>query len=453
MAQISEVTYRNIDEARRIDADYFSPIYLDLEKKLKDAIELEDILKYLTDGTHQTPKYKESGVPFLSSGNIHECFIDFDDVRYIGEGEHRRLSHCQPTKGDVLVSKSGRIGHSAVVPDEYTKGDFNIYEGVALLRSERINPYALALILNSEPLKKQIARKQKGVAQPHLHLEDILSLKIPRLSKDKEHYFAQVGRKYYQLKQKSKSLYSQAQQLLLKELDLEDFETEWVAGYETDRDSVLNAARMDAEYFQPKYNKIKEQILKADHAELEDLAVSIHKGVEVGSDAYQKEGVPFVRVSNMDVHEINDNNQQYISEDLFESLKDKHSPKEGEILLTKDGTPGIAHYVNSPNQTFTTISGGILRFEPKGIEPEYFTLALNSSVVQSQIAQDAGGALIKHWRPDQVKKTIIPILSEDKRQEIVDLVRQSSNALSESKKLLEQAKKEVEDMIEKQENV
>jgi hypothetical protein len=62
-----------------------------------------------------------------------------------------------------------------------------------------------------------------------------------------------------------------------------------------------------------------------------------------------------------------------------------------------------------------------------------------------------GGSVILHWRPDQVEKTLIPILKEDKQELIQQKIIESFNLRKQSKHLLECAKKAVEMAIEKDE--
>jgi hypothetical protein len=66
-----------------------------------------------------------------------------------------------------------------------------------------------------------------------------------------------------------------------------------------------------------------------------------------------------------------------------------------------------------------------------------------------QIERDAGGSIIAHWKPEQIKKLQIPILPDKTHQKIANLVRQSHEARRKAKELLEKAKKGVEDLIEK----
>ncbi len=99
--------------------------------------------------------------------------------------------------------------------------------------------------------------------------------------------------------------------------------------------------------------------------------------------------------------------------------------------------------------------GGILRLKLKNkqINEDYLTLVLNSTIVQEQINRDVGGSIILHWRPDQVKETMIPILSEDKQSQIQMKITESFNLRRQSKHLLECAKRAVEIAIEQNEDV
>ena len=87
----------------------------------------------------------------------------------------------------------------------------------------------------------------------------------------------------------------------------------------------------------------------------------------------------------------------------------------------------------------------------KQVLPEYLTLVLNSVIVQQQIYRDAGGSIINHWRPDQVKATLIPILKEDAQNEIKGLIQESFSNRKISRSLLEIAKCGVEMAIEENE--
>ncbi len=154
-------------------------------------------------------------------------------------------------------------------------------------------------------------------------------------------------------------------------------------------------------------------------------------------------------MSNLSPFEITQ--EKYISEELYTEIAE-HQPKQGEILLSKDATPGIAHYLHEAPEKMIP-AGGILRLKSKTdkIENEYLTLLLNSILTKEQINRDVGGSVILHWRPDQVAKTIIPILHQEKQNEIQQKVLESFNGRKHAKHLLEHAKRAVEIAIEQNE--
>ena len=99
------------------------------------------------------------------------------------------------------------------------------------------------------------------------------------------------------------------------------------------------------------------------------------------------------------------------------------------------------------------ISSGILRL--KNIETktnnEYLTLFLNSVITKEQINRDVAGSVILHWRPDQIKKILVPILSHKKQIQIQKLVTDSLNLHRKSKELLKHSKHAVETAIKQNE--
>ncbi len=130
-----------------------------------------------------------------------------------------------------------------------------------------------------------------------------------------------------------------------------------------------------------------------------------------------------------------------------------HQPKKGEILLSKDATPGIAYYLSDvPGKMIP--SSGILRLTVKDsgkILPEYLALVLNSVIVQKQIERDVGGSVINHWLVDQAKNTIVPLLDNAVQKEISGKIAESFLKREQSRSLLEIAKSGVEMAIEKNE--
>ena len=210
---------------------------------------------------------------------------------------------------------------------------------------------------------------------------------------------------------------------------------------------VKAVSRVDSEYFQPKYEEIVNAIKgHSDGWEYLENLVSLQKGVEVGRDEYLNEGIPFVRVSDLSRFGISE--KKYISEELYQTLK-KHQPKKGEVLYTKDGTPGIAYCLNEKPQRMIPSSGVLrLKLTTDRISGNCLTVILNSFLVREQVNRDVSGSVILHWLPDQVKRVVVPILSESVQKVIEERVRKSFKLRTRSTHMLESATREIELAVE-----
>ena len=142
-------------------------------------VRLGTIAQKLTDGTHQTPKYCQSGVPFLSVKDISNGNVSFASCKFISEAEHKLLySRCDPHNGDILLSKVGTTGIPVLVD---TDVQFSLFVSVALLRifNEYVyNKYILNAML-SPFSQMQVEDNTRGVGNKNWVMRDIAHTLIP----------------------------------------------------------------------------------------------------------------------------------------------------------------------------------------------------------------------------------------------------------------------------------
>ncbi len=455
--QYSIVTYKKVLQSNsdlRIDGEYFKPAYLTSENLIGNikSTALGNLAE--VKGGKRLPlgeTFSEEGIPYIRAEDIR-LFTDFAESPKISLELHKKLKNYQTKYNDVLLTIVGNsISDVGIVKFKLDK--CNLTENCAKITNLRgLMPEFLFAFLLSRYGQNQIHREKVGTAQPKLALTRIRNFKIALLSESFQSITRNLINKAENAQNKAKQFYHQAEQIILSELGLQDWKSTHQLSFIRNFSDTQSADRIDADYFQPVYDEMLEAVKSAkSYARLGNI-VTIKKCVEPGGEAYQDTGIPFVRVSNLAKSGINDNNQQFISESLYESLK-MHQPKKGEILLSKDATPGIAYYLSDvPSKMIP--SSGILRLTVIGADkiiPEYLTLVLNSVIVQKQIERDVGGSVINHWLVDQVKNTIIPLLDDSVQKEISGKITESFMKREQSRNLLEIAKSGVEMAIEKSE--
>jgi len=459
--QYSIVNFKIVRESEefRWDSDYFRPENIALDNILRNMPTINDISRTVDLQSNGSFKVifsilnddNEKVVPYIRSNNVGSFFIVKEGLEFISKEAHLRLPKTHTKEGDILLARKGKIGGAAIVTEDCV--DFNTNDNIVNIRvtHNSLIPEYLVAFLNSVYGYQQIRRQATGNVQPWLSMYQVRNLRVYISPIQFQKKIRDLVHLAYIKKQSHISLYHQAQSLLLSELGLLDWKPKHQLTFVKNFSDTQKAGRIDAEYFQPKYDEIVEAI-KSYSVGWDTLGnlVSVKKCVEVGSDEYLDEGIPFIRVSNLSPFEITE--EKYISEELYSKLS-KHQPQKGEILLSKDATPGIAHYVNEEPKKMIP-SGGILRLKKidERINEEYLTTVLNSLIVQEQIKRDVGGSVILHWRPDQVKRTLIPILADSIQEKIKQKITESFNLRKQSKHLLECAKKAVEMAIEEDED-
>lgn len=181
----NRVFLRNISDlgGSRFDGYYHGEFFERLPISIKNGYfptaKLEKLCLKITDGTHYTPTYVSSGIPFISVKNVRRSAISFEDIKYITEKEHFDLTkRAKPEPNDILLTKIGTIGLSAVIPEELP--EFSIFVSLALIKPNKtMNSYFLSEVISSPIVKYQFERDLKGTGVPDLHLENICKVSIP----------------------------------------------------------------------------------------------------------------------------------------------------------------------------------------------------------------------------------------------------------------------------------
>ena len=205
----------------------------------------------------------------------------------------------------------------------------------------------------------------------------------------------------------------------------------------------MESGRLDAEYFQPKYDYLLGELKRFKIKAIKEIAV-LSKSIEPGSDAYCDNGTPFIRVADLSKFGLSEPSIYLDEMDFDEVIR----PQKDTILLSKDGSVGVAYKVDEPLNVIT--SGAIvhLNVTDKEVLPDYLTLVINSVVVKLQAERDAGGSIIQHWKPSEIEKVIIPILAMEEQIKISQLIQQSFSLRRESEILLTKAVSIVENTID-----
>ncbi|MQZ37685.1 hypothetical protein B4R72_13525 [Acinetobacter pittii] len=139
------------------------------------------LIKYqcreITDGAHISPELENGEHLFISIRDIKEGVINFEDTLLTSEKSYQYLVHtgCKPFAGDILFSKDGTIGQTAITPSNI---NFVVASSLIIIRPNyfKVISEFLDLLLRSDVVQEQVESFVKGAALRRLSIQNLLKI-------------------------------------------------------------------------------------------------------------------------------------------------------------------------------------------------------------------------------------------------------------------------------------
>jgi len=436
-----------LEGANRLDADYYQPEYLlisELLRRQKTQI-LKNLSNFIKKGIFDLSpdNYRSSGIPFVRTTNIKDPLLDLEEIVFLEADIHQKNHSTSLKSGDLVFTKIGaNIGDLSLVPSDFYEYNFSQNVAGVNVNKKAINSHYLFTYLLSKYGRKQIERRQMISGQGKLELEDLRNLQIviPSLvfEREIESFIVESQR----TKHLNIELYQDAENLFLEGLGLKDFQTLQDLNYVVNYSDTEKVERIDADYFQPKYEFLISKL--GNKKKLSEFAERINTSFKIEPD----KGYNYIEISDVNVG---------TGEVVFNEVSGKELPANakimvsgGELIVSKvRPTRGaIAIIPNEFNEDFVA-SGAFSVFEVPSPTKEFLQVVLRSFIGKLQMERPTTGTSYPTITDQDVENLLIPIVKIETQQKIADLVKKSHEARKKSKELLEEAKRKVEEMIEK----
>lgn len=357
---------------------------------------LSEVSNKITDGSHNPPKEKSSGIAMISAKDVHNNYISFDSPRLISEEEfeiENRRTQIEP--GDILLTIVATIGRAAVVPKN-TK-PFALQRSVAVIKTN-LNSSFLCYFFQSPLFQKQLINSAKGTAQKGIYLKALAKLEIivPPLSEQQRI----VG--------KIEELFSEL------DMGLECLKTVQTL-LESLRQAILRMA------FEGKLtnDNVNEGDLPAgwrltNLGELKDFSIY---GPRYSSKEYKDDGVAVLRTTDISdrgkVDWINSPKLE-LSDDDYE----KYKLEKGDLLITRTGSIGTISVFNDDKRA---IPGAFLiHYRLKeGVNTWFVFYFLKSQKAQKHFKEHSFGVGRPNLNVPNIELLDIPLCSLEEQQRIV----------------------------------
>jgi type I restriction enzyme S subunit len=133
----------------------------------------EDYLYEVKDGTHDSPKYATTGIPFITQKNVREEGLDLTNIQFITQEDHDKFyKRSNVEKDDLLISMIGHNrGMTAIVNTHriFSIKNVGLFKFNHLLQLNKFSFY----YYQSKVGLNLLLKKSKGGAQPFIGLTEL----------------------------------------------------------------------------------------------------------------------------------------------------------------------------------------------------------------------------------------------------------------------------------------
>lgn len=445
----------NISDVFRLDSFFFSKKFLNEENIIAkhNNLRLIDMCTSLRSfGAYSLNNYVEyqtEGIPFIRGVNMKNGILDFSDVIYITEEANRLLWKSEVHPEDILLTMSGTIGDVAIAMPSL-QYPLNSNQDIAKIHlKDNFNPYFVYTFLLSKFGQNYLTREARGSVQQHVFLSQMENFVIPLLPDSFQSRIADMVKSAHSKLEESKMLYHQAEEILEKELGIDYDAIEQKKDVESSvrsfKDVFCDDMRIDSEYYLTRYDELLKQIKGVEFKSINQLQTFNRRGLQ--PEYYADGSIDVVNSKHILEDGLYYDNFEKTSE-LFYSKSPQAWIFRNDILTYTTGANiGRTQVYLSDAKAVASNHVNILRVN--SVNPIYLAFVLNSKVGRMQTDKYCSGTAQVELYPDVLGRFIVPILNVEIQSKIASLVQLSTEKKAESKQLLEDAKRLVEEEIEK----
>ena len=431
----------------RLDPEYYLPVHTKVESILA-KVPTESLGKigklscsaFYPAATHL---YEFGDMPFLRCVDIIDYPVLRPDQPFALIPQafvHAHKSIRCLSAGDIVISKVGTPCYAGLLSEDMRQAAMTrTVLGMTDIDIEKIDKYYLIAFLRSHFGFSQLMRERELTIQYQLTLDRTRKVKVFLPERKMQEEIGLIMRSYYQGYQKSKSLYTQAQQLLEQELGLDKLNFDKPVGYEASLSEITEGRRIDAQCYKPEYINYEHYLRKnCEYQYLRSLVCPTLKGKQMPVSS--SGSVNYASIKDIQgIELLTDGYCTLTSETRLAEKKDL-------LLAITGATIGKIGVVNRYERLAFCGDLLLLRAD-ENIDPYYLLTVMQSPIGQSQCKRWITGSTNGHLAPHDVGKLVIPRLSNAKESVISECVKKCLRTKRESEQLLEQAKCRVEELI------
>jgi len=441
-------------EYYRVESDFYHSKYLgELEfwRRVNDQIAVSKLGRLIRQPvrTGRTPKNRllregEASFRFIKTDTVRAGKIDFLNSEVLPA--RAVCDRYVIPAGSLVITIIGAtpeiVGRTAIVRSDDPACVTN--QNVAVVSTkENFDPFFLTAYFQTHWGRDQIWRHSRRTEQVNLNCREVERILVPLAESSVQSVIGNLVTSSLSAADLSRELHHQAEDIINSELAFNKEAFEKPLGYQSSFSALETCRRFDSEHYYPAFKAFQESL----HASiaLEPLSKHLTFCQRGKQPIYASTGLPVINSKHVQPNRVLLDGNRSALPNPEANLQIRH----GDTLLNGTGRGTLGRAAPCLSDSLAVPENHVTILRSGDLDPVYLSLYLNSAAGQMQVEMRQRGTSGQlELYPFDVRKFLIWPAPESFQRELRDLHEQAAAAERESKRLLEQAKTRVEQLIE-----
>lgn len=351
---------------------------------------LSELLDLVIDHRGLTPKklgsdWTSTGIPAISAMNIKQgSVVNKHLIRFIDEQLYKKWMKDELKRGDVILTSEAPLGQAYITKEN---DKFCLSQRLFALRPKAsLSSRYLYYFITSESGISALHERSSGTTATGIRQTELLKVNVPVPSISEQEKIGDILSSIDEAIQKTGQILTNVKQLnkgiIFKLLD----------------ESATQTVKLNA------------------------VCTKITDGTH-RTPKYITEGIPFLRINDIQDDQINWNKCKYISEDEHNELIKRCKPEKGDVLLSKNGTIGITKVVDWDREFSIFVSLCLIKPDRSKVLPEYLAEVVGSDYVMDQVKKRSKQGTVTNLHLEEIRDFDIPLPDINRQNEVISVIK------------------------------
>ncbi|MFA6400456.1 MAG: restriction endonuclease subunit S [Salinivirgaceae bacterium] len=352
----------------------------------------------------------QRGIPYITGSDMIKSEIN--SGKFISSKQAIGLENLKLDKGWILVSCSGTLGKT-VLTNELFISRIATHDLIRIIPNNKdVNEGFLYAFLSSKYGFSLLTQSSYGGVVKHIEPHHIANIPVPILPIENQQLIQELITKSTNLRVEANKMFAEILNQINSKYNLSPRKQYYTVNIKSilQGDKYTKESRIEADFYQPQAENLRDEIKKQEWAFLGDLTNEIRCS-DLRERRFVEIGIPLITGQHLNLNKLSE--LKMLSKKFTRNIE-KNTTKQGDILISVLGTIGKIEYSynNIYQGVFASQQITKVSVNQELIHPGYIYAFLKSKFGQIQLQKYKTGSVIEWIIDNNIASIVVPIPSD-----------------------------------------